>query len=166
MENKTDEKLKENNLEIKEGDFGLGKNTNAEAFDKLENEVRVLKSEFENANKKVISLQEDMEKSKFDLITMLGIFVGLITYLGLEIQVFKSISNPLLIIGISIFFIASILLFILSINTIIKKYETLNWDDFKNPIYLILLILLTISVTFIIVGYHDYSKSEVLQFQF
>ena len=130
---------------------------NAETFDNLKKDFLQLKDDFNSEKKNISSLKADFEKSKFDLITLIGIFVGLITYLGLEIQVFKSISNPLLIIGVSIFFIASILLFILSINLIIKKMESLTWKDFDNPLYIILIILLLISIFFIIIGYKDYS---------
>ncbi len=79
-------------------------------------------------------------------------FVGLITYLGLEIQVFKAISSPLLIIGFSMFFIASILLFVLIINMILKEKD-ITWAKFWNPLIVILLILLVLSIAFIIVGY-------------
>ncbi len=116
-----------------------------ETFDTLKKEFLQLKHDFSY-------LKTDFEKSKFDLVTLIGIFVGLITYLGIEIQVFKLITNPLLIIGISIFFIASILLFILSINLIIKNIESLKWKDFNNPLYIILIILLVISISFIILG--------------
>ena len=34
-------------------------------------------------------MQNDFEKNRFDLITLLGLFVALITYLGLEIQIFN-----------------------------------------------------------------------------
>ena len=98
--------------------------------DGIKLQTTVTQASFDSLEKKVIKLEKDLtdaknnfEKSRFDLITLLGVFVGLITYLGLEIQVFKTIYNPLLIIGISIFFIASILLFILTINVILKKLE-------------------------------------------
>jgi|GEM_PF-3948518 len=138
---------------------------NTETFDSLKKDFLQLKEELNTEKNKISSLKDDFEKSKFDLITLIGVFVGLITYLGLEIQVFKSISNPFLIIGVSIFFIASILLFILCINTVIKKLESLTWDDFKNPIYVILVILLVISIIFIIYGYKDFnSQRTILKF--
>lgn len=133
---------------------------NTETFDNLKKDFLQLKEDFSNEKNKISSLKTDFEKSKFDIITLIGIFVGLITYLGLEIQVFKSISNPLLIIGVSIFFIASILLFILSINLIIKKTESLAWKDLNNPLYYLLLILLGISIFFIIIGYQDFSYAN------
>lgn len=105
---------------------------------KLENELRAAKNNF--------------EKSRFEIITLIGVFVGLITYLGLEIQVFKSINNPLLIIGISLFFIASILLFILTIDLILKKSGEIRWSNLNNPLYIILIILLIISIFFILSG--------------
>ena len=156
---KPEETNKTNNTEIK-GDFNIETTYNAEAFSDLQNEVKKLKNDFNNEKDNIVNLKKDFEKSKFDLMTILGIFVGLITYLGLEIQVFKLISNPILVIGISIFFISSILLFILGINTIIKKYEDFTWKDFKNPIYVVLLILLIISIFFILIGYCDYNKID------
>lgn len=124
----------------------------------------VTQESFDRLNEAVLNLDKDLkeaknnfEKSRFDLVTLLGVFVGLITYLGLEIQVFKTIDNPLLIIGVSIFFIASILLFVLTINLILKKLESIGWEDFSNPLYRVLIILLVISIIFIICGYIDYS---------
>ncbi|MDQ5912194.1 MAG: hypothetical protein QG568_409 [Patescibacteria group bacterium] len=134
---------------------------NTETFDNLKKEVLQLKDDFNNEKNKIVSLKTDFEKSKFDLITLIGIFVGLITYLGLEIQVFKTINNPLLIIGVSVFFIASILLFILGINSVMKKMESLTWRDFNNPLYVILTVLLIISIFFILIGYKDYSNSNL-----
>lgn len=139
-----------------EGDFKIETNYNAEAFSNLQNEVKKLKDDFESEKNKIVNLKVDFEKSKYDLVTLLGVFVGLITYLGLEIQVFKTISNPLMIIGVSVFFIASILLFILSINTVIKKVEAISWNDFKNPLFVILIILFVVSIIFIIYGYKDF----------
>lgn len=133
---------------------------NTETFDNLKKDFLQLKDDFSNEKNKISLLKTDFEKSKFDIITLIGIFVGLITYLGLEIQVFKSINNPLLIIGVSIFFIASILLFILSINLIIKKTEALIWKDLNNPLYIVLLVLLVISIFFIIMGYKDFSYAD------
>lgn len=142
----------------------IQKTVDAETFETLKKEVLKLKTDFDEEKNEIISLKKDFEKSKFDLITLIGIFVGLITYLGLEIQVFKSISNPLLIIGVSIFFIASILLFILSINLIIKKIESLAWKDFSNPLYTILILLLVVSVWFIVLGYSDYKNNFRIHF--
>lgn len=168
METEENKKVGDMNKVVKdsskiEGNFDIKTTYNAEAFSDLQNEVKKLKTDFNDEKNKIVNLKNDFEKSKFDLITLIGLFVGLITYLGLEIQVFKLISNPFLIIGISIFFIASILLFILGINTIIKKYETLTWGDFKNPIYTVLIILLFFSLYFIIYGYRDYSKSKFFE---
>ena len=110
-------------------------------------------------------LKDDFEKSKYDLVTLLGVFVGIITYLGLEIQVFKTINNPLVIVGISFFFIASILLFVLTINLILKN-ETVDWKCFKNPLYCILSFLLILSISFIIIGYCDFKNQENSQYKF
>lgn len=119
-----------------------------EMFDALRNEVQKLRDEFDES-------KDDFKKSRFDIITILAVFVGLITYLGLEIQVFKEISNPLVIIGVSIFFIASILLFILTINMILKESD-ITWKKFWNPLFVILSVLLILSVSFIIYGYIEH----------
>ena len=133
------------------GSFDNKNNVNTESFNKLQEDVKKLDTDLKDAKK-------DFDKSRFDLITILGLFVGLITFLGLEVQVFKTISNPLMVIGITIFFVASILLFVLCINTILKKLDTITWKDFTNPLYIVLLILLVISMFFIILGYTEYSS--------
>ncbi len=143
---------KTNVNEIK-GTFDTKNLVNTEVFNKLQEDVSKLDTDLKEAKK-------EFDKSRFDLITILGLFVGLITFLGLEVQVFKIISNPLMVIGITIFFIASILLFVLCINTILKKLENIYWKDFNNPIYIILTGLLIISITFILLGSKDYSKHQ------
>jgi hypothetical protein len=110
-----------------------------EKFEQLEKKVSDLEGSLNKA-------EDNFEKGRYDLITLLGVFVGLITYLGLEIQVFKTIEAPLLVVGISIFFIASLLLFILTMNVILKKLDTTTWRDFKTPLYPILIVLLLISI--------------------
>lgn len=145
--------------EISNQEFSSGANLQAvptqESFDKLKEDVLTL-------DKDLTEAKNNFEKSRFDLITLLGVFVGLITYLGIEIQVFKTIDNPLLIIGISIFFIASILLFVLTINVILKKLEAIAWKDFFNPLYLILIILFIVSISLIWSGYKDFSTHKIL----
>lgn len=135
------------------GPFDAGNYAKAESFNELQEDVNKLKNDLTEAKK-------EFEKSRFDLITILGLFVGLITFLGLEVQVFKTINNPLMIIGVTIFFIASILLFILCINTVLKKLGTVAWKDFNNPLYIILVILLLISLAFILFGNKDYSRYQ------
>lgn len=159
--------IKKNNTDSKARDSSrisdnpkIQSTVNTETFDNLKKDFLQLKNDFGNEKENISSLKKDFERSKFDLITLIGVFVGLITYLGLEIQVFKSINNPLLIIGISIFFIASILLFILCINLIIRKIELITWKDFNNPLYIILIILLVISIFFIIIGNSEYSAGR------
>lgn len=121
-----------------------------------------LRTEVIKLDKDLTEAKNNFEKSRFDLITILGLFVGFITYLGLQIQVFKTIPGPLLIIGVSIFFMASILLFVLTANVILKKLGTIMWKDFFNPLYLILIFLFAISIFFVVYGHHDYLKHKIL----
>ncbi len=121
--------------------------------------LKTLQEEVDALRQELANTKDEIKDSRFDLIALLSVFVGLITYLGLEIQVFKTINNPLLIIGVSIFFIASILLFILTINQVMKKVKGFKWSDFV--LYIILFILLCISVAFIIYGYRDFSLSNL-----
>ncbi len=164
--NNTDSPVDINSSEITTDISDAQKLVKTETFENLKKEVLQLKDDFNDEKKEIIHLRGEFEKSRFDLITLLGVFVGLITYLGLEVQVFKTINNPLLIIGISLFFIASILLFILSINVIIKKTDSLIWKDFNHPLYLILVVLFIFSIFFIITGYKDYSQKDCFHIQF
>lgn len=122
-------------------------------------ETITAESKIDQLQKSVENLEKNFDKSRIDLITVLSVFVGLITYLGLEIQVFKMIDNPLMIIGVSIFFIASILLFVLTIN-IILRVEKNAWRWFSGILYFILIILLIFSVYYIKSGYNDYLRNK------
>lgn len=148
--------IKDTNLEIT-GTFPKGNYAKVESVNELKEEVSKLKDDLTEAKR-------EFEKSRFDLITILGLFVGLITFLGLEVQIFKIINNQLIIIGVTIFFIASILLFILCMNTVVNKLHTITWKDFNNPIYIILIILLLVSIIFILLGGKDNSQYQRSKF--
>lgn len=123
-----------------------------EGISELREELRKAKDSIEKSEKDILKLNKDLERSKFDLITLIGLFVGLITYLGIEIQVFKIIDDPLLVIGISIFFIASILLFILTMNLVLKNDD--GHIKLKSPLYKILIFLLISSI--VCIAYENY----------
>lgn len=148
--NRTNNTASSNNVELSTGSSNYQTTVTQESFNKLQSEVNELKE-----------ITKSFEKSRFDLMTVLSVFVGLITYLGLEIQVFKEISNPLLTIGVSIFFIASILLFVLTINIILKNSDNISWEIlYKNPLYVILVVLFISSIVCIVLGYHDFLMKE------
>ena len=128
-------------------EFSSGRSLTTEepSLDEIKKLVRKLENDLKTT-------KYNLEKSKFDIVTLLAVFVGLITYLGLEIQVFKNIESPLMIVGISIFFISSILLFVLTINHVMNHTNTANNNIFKQPLYWILIPLLITAIYFIIAG--------------
>jgi hypothetical protein len=116
-------------------------------------EIEQLKVDLKNA-------KEEYQKERYDIVTIMAVFVGLITYLGLEIQVFKAIHSPLIVIGISIFFISSILLFVLTINIILKE-ETVTKKQLKNPLFKILIALFALAILLIVCGdVYDYKLTN------
>ncbi len=90
------------------------------------------------------NLEQKLENERLNSITIFGIFASLVTFLSVEIQVFKFIENFWLLIGLSSFLVSSLLLFVFSIHLIIR--DKLKFKDFfGNPVFFIFLVFLIFS---------------------
>lgn len=90
--------------------------------------------------KKIQDLERNIEESKKDYIIFLGLFASLITYLTIEIQILKSATDFSLILGLSTFTLAGLLLFNLCLNYLAK--ESISYKNFFcNPITTVALLL-------------------------
>jgi uncharacterized protein with PQ loop repeat len=98
-----------------------------------------------NSNTRDIErLKQDLTNERLNNITIFGIFASLVTFLSVEIQVFKNISNFWLLIGLSAFLVSSLLLFVFSIHSIARN--KLGWKDFlSTPIFWLFILFLIFS---------------------
>lgn len=89
-------------------------------------------------------LKQDLTNERLNNITIFGIFASLVTFLSVEIQVFKNIDNFWLLIGLSAFLVSSLLLFVFSIHSIARN--KLGWKDFlSTPIFWLFILFLLFS---------------------
>jgi len=96
-------------------------------------------------------LKQDLTNERLNNITIFGIFASLVTFLSVEIQVFKYIDNFWLLIGLSSFFVSSLLLFVFSIHSIAR--EKLRWRDFiSTPIFFLFMLFLLFSFVIFILN--------------
>jgi hypothetical protein len=88
-------------------------------------------------------LRDEVRESKKDFLVMFGIFASFVTFLSVEIQIFKTLTSFWLLIGLSSFLLAGILIFALTLGNIAKNRN--EWKDFYSPTFIILYILLIFS---------------------
>jgi hypothetical protein len=94
----------------------------------------------------LMQLKQDVQDVKKDFITVFGIFASFVTFLSVEIQVFKTVTNFWLLLGLSAFLLASVLLFAFMILNMAK--EKLDWSVLKTPVPVLILLFLIISFFF------------------
>ncbi len=91
----------------------------------VEDRYKELKVGFEKLEGK---MQNDNNELKKDYLLIFGIFASILTFLGIEISVFQKINSFSKIAGLSMLILASFMLFLFSIQNIIKS-ET-GWKSF------------------------------------
>lgn len=86
------------------------------------------------------SIRKEFQDLKKDFITVFGIFASFVTFLSVEIQIFKIVTDFWLLLGLSSFLLASILLFSFSINALVKGGA--EWKEFNKPIPVIVALFI------------------------
>ncbi len=109
-----------------------------------------LEQRMDSATIEIEKLKQDLTNERLNNITIFGIFASLVTFLSVEIQVFKNIDNFWLLIGLSSFLVSSLLLFVFSIHSIARN--KLGWKDFlSTPIFWLFILFLFFSfITFVL----------------
>jgi hypothetical protein len=93
--------------------------------DELETSVNSIKSDFVKEGQEI----------KRDFLTIFGLFASFVTFLSIEVQVFKNRDNILELLGITSISLSFVMFFALVINDISKDKS--EWKNFKKPTYII-----------------------------
>jgi len=110
-----------------------------------------LEKRTDNNTKDIERLKQDLTNERLNNITIFGIFASLVTFLSVEIQIFKNIDNFWLLIALTAFLVSSLLLFVFSIHSIAR--DKLGWKDFlSTPIFWIFLVFLIFSFTVLLLN--------------
>jgi hypothetical protein len=112
--------------------------------------------EFERVKKNLTELRDDFRREKSNNLVVFGIFASLIGFLSIEVKLFSSVTEPLVILGVSLFFLGALGLFLLlltHISNIDPKNENLNQkliNSFFNPVFYMTLICLILGTLLVI----------------
>lgn len=97
-----------------------------------------------------LDLNKESQEIKKDFLTIFGLFASFVTFLSIEVQVFKNKDNILELIGITSVSLAFVMFFALVINDISKDKS--SWADFKKPTYIINMAFAVIGIIFLYIG--------------
>ncbi len=147
-------------IEIKNEKVGIDKDESAQntlstvshlSKDQEEEVKKLLKKEVSDAT---INFNENIKREgqdiKKDFIIIFGLFASFVTFLSIEVQIFKNKENVSELIGISSITLAFILFFAIVINNITR--ENNNWKDFFKPSQFFISIFLLIGFYFLYQG--------------
>ncbi|MBC7774660.1 MAG: hypothetical protein H7246_04415 [Phycisphaerae bacterium] len=115
-------------------------------------EVRSLfKADFEaSIEEKKEELKKETQETKKDFLTIFGLFASFVTFLSIEVQVFKNKDNVWELIGVTSISLSFVMFFAIVINDIAKDKN--GWSDFIKPIYLINIFFASIGIFCLFMG--------------
>lgn len=127
-------------------------------------EVKVLlNNELETSVKSIKSdVVKEGQEIKRDFLTIFGLFASFVTFLSIEVQVFKNRDNILELIGITSISLSFVMFFALVINDISKDKS--EWKDFKKPTYVINIVFAILGVLALFIG-GNLAKNEIKDLQ-
>ncbi|MFC4818445.1 hypothetical protein [Flavobacterium sp. GCM10023249] len=120
--------------------------------DELETSVNSLKSD----------VVKEGQEIKRDFLTIFGLFASFVTFLSIEVQVFKNRDNIFELLGITSISLSFVMFFALVINDISKDKS--EWKDFKKPTYIINIGFAILGVLALYIG-GLLSKTEIKNLQ-
>jgi hypothetical protein len=111
----------------------------------------LLKEELKTSVSEIKSdLTKESQETKKDFLTIFGLFASFVTFLSIEVQVFKNKDNVLELIGITSISLSFVMFFALVINDISKDKN--EWSDFKKPSYILNLLFAGVGILFLYIG--------------
>lgn len=110
-------------------------------------------SEIEEKIEKFNRLEEKLDNIQKDFITILGIFASFFTFISVQFQILRVVSNPWILVGLSSFLASSLLLFAL----VLRSFTTsrIKWRDFLKPEMVLILLFFIFSILCFIIYYND-----------
>ncbi len=123
-----------------------------------ENQVRkVFEVDLENA---IVGLKKEVkmegQEVKKDFLTFFGLFASFVTFLSIEVQVFKNKESVFELLGITSISLSFIMFFALVINDIAKDKS--EWKDFCKPTYILNIVFAGIGIFFLSFGEFKYKN--------
>jgi hypothetical protein len=105
---------------------------------------------------KALTQYDDMSKElsniRRDFITVFGVFASFVTFLSVEIQIFKTINSFWLLIGLSSFLMSGILSFSFALSSFGKGKN--EWKELNSPFTLLIFVFVIIAIF----GFFEHSR--------
>lgn len=106
----------------------------------------------------------ESQETKKDFLTMFGIFVSFLTFISIEVQLFKSNNNLAELLGLSSLFLSFLMFFALVLTQMSKTDFALK--DLVKPIYLVTYLFLISGICLLVTGNsitkeHKFMKEEI-----
>jgi len=121
----------------------------------LSKEQEILKKEFQAST-------EELKTDKHSLIAILGMFVAIFTFVSVEIQILKSVTDVLRIAGLSLIMISSLILFVMGLFLIAEKWMSKS-SKFNLPSGYYIFVIIILAVGLILAGWGDYKNPAAVK---
>lgn len=95
-------------------------------------------------------VKKEGQEIKKDFLTIFGLFASFVTFLSIEVQVFKNKDNVFELIGITSISLSFVMFFALVINDIAKDKS--EWKDFQKPTYIFNAFFAVMGMIFLYIG--------------
>jgi len=100
-----------------------------------------------------------------NLITVFGIFASIVTFLSIEIQIFKNICDPLRLLGFSLIVLASLVSFIFLLHVIANFWINEKAKEYPRIIIVFILLFFIGGIVLFFIGNDEVSCKENFIFQ-
>lgn len=126
-------------------------------------ELPKYKNELKNFENKVQDLEKSINQQKINFIEIIGVFVGIFTFISVEIQILKYANSILSIAGLSLIFYSGLLLFLYTIYYYVHKIKLnhLKLTLREKWIFGICIGMATLGIVFVWAG--DYRNPAVVK---
>lgn len=114
---------------------------------------------------KLKKFEERLVTDKTSLMTVFGIFASVVTFLSVEIQIFKNICDPLKLVGFTFVLLGSLLSFILILHWIANFWLDKKEIKFPTGPTIFILVLFVIGIFSFQVGRDEVSCKENMIFE-
>lgn len=118
---------------------------------------------------RIDKLEETFEKrlaaNTTNLITVFGIFASIVTFLSIEIQIFKNICDPLRLLGFSLIVLASLVSFIFVLHIIANFWINEKTKEYPKIIIVFILLFFIGGIVLFFIGNDEVTCKENFIFQ-
>lgn len=126
---------------------------------------QLLSSQGSRLDKLEDTFEKRLATNTTNLITVFGIFASIVTFLSIEIQIFKNICDPLRLLGFSLIVLASLVSFIFVLHVIANFWINEKAKEYPKIIIAFILLFFIGGIALFFTGKDEASCKENFIFQ-